>query len=188
MNEPMRVDLFDLVPQQCFNDAAQKVAEEQGEKGDGKLKRAMKLLAGSKLSAAMAEKFRELDLLALFAQGWAQSPEIGNHEASDGKAKFVRLGKFEHELDLFPMLTISMAGFTSEPIKLALTIQAEFEAVEVGLTKGYLVEIGGGFATLSALLKYGGFSFPAGVAPFEWQLSGGRKFDQPGIKLVGKKS
>jgi hypothetical protein len=33
-------------------------------------------------------------------------------------------------------------------------------------------------------LKLGQFTFPTGVAPLEWQVGKGRKFEKPGVPLL----
>ena len=185
------IELNQLVPVESFDEAANIVAQEQSGENSGRMRRAFAALGGSKLAAAMAEKFREIDLLPLFAKGWGESDELEKESdtaPANGQPKFVRLGKFEQNLDLYPILSVSVLGFTAEPVKLTLTLQAEFEAVEVGLKRGYIVEVGGGFCRLSALLKYGQFSFPAGVAPVDIQLNNTRRFSDPGIAITGRKS
>lgn len=185
------VELGQLVPLESFDEAATVIAQEQPDEGGSRLRRAFAALGGSKLAAAMAEKFQEIDLLPLFAKGWGESDEL-KEEADTaepkGQPKFVRLGKFEQNLDIYPILSVSLLGLTVEPVKLTLTLQAEFEAVEVGLKRGYIVELGGGFCRLSALLKYGQFSFPAGVAPVDIQLNRTRRFTEPGIAITGRKA
>lgn len=188
MEGPHQLELGSLVPPETFDKAAEAIKADLGEQGGGRLKRAIAGLAASRIGNAMAAKFREIDLLPLFAKGWGNSPEV-RAAAAESKdlpqPKFVRLGKFEQDLDLYPLLTVSAWGVESSPIRLTLTLKAEFDAVEVGLSKGYIAEIGGGICELSALLKCGSFSFPAGIAPIEWQLGSGRRFAAPGLALAG---
>jgi hypothetical protein len=189
MDEQLTFELDELVPISSFDDAAAAVKAEQGEESGGRMKRAMSVMAGSKLYAAMADKFRQIDLLPVFAKGWAESPELKAVADKDGDAavpKFIRLGKFEQIVELYPILTVSTLGLSSQPIKLALTLEAEFDAVEVGLTKGHIVEAGGGVVQVSALLRFGQFSFPAGIGPVERKLGNSRRFSEPGIKITGK--
>ena len=191
MNEGLYVELGQLVPDDTFDEAAAVIRAEQGDMQSGRLKRAFSVLAASKLSAMMAEKLRQIDLLPIFAKGWGESPEMkAEAEKSENSpdVRFVRLGKFEQILELFPILKVSVLGLSSEPIKLSLTLEAEFDAVEVGLAKGHIVEAGGGVCQLVALLRYGQFSFPAGLAPVEVKLGNGRRFEMPGIKITGAKS
>lgn len=189
MNEGLYVDLGSLVSQQAFDDAAATISAEQGEEGGGRMKRALSVLGGSKLASLMTEKLAQIDLLPIFARAWGGSPELkaeADKTAADPKPKFVRLGKFEQIVELFPIVKISVLGLTSQPLKLSLTLEAEFDAVEVGLAKGHIVEAGGGVCQLVALLRYGQFSFPAGLPPVEFKLGSVRKFEQPGIKITGK--
>lgn len=191
MNMGLYVDLADLVSPQAFDDAAATISAEQSDAGGGRMKRALSILGGSKLASIMTEKLREIDLLPIFAKAWSSSPEL-KAEAEKSEAspnpKFVRLGKFEQIVELFPIVKISVLGLTSQPLKLSLTLEAEFDAVEVGLAKGHIVEAGGGVCQMVALLRYGQFSFPAGLPPVEFKLGNGRKFEQPGIKVIGKKA
>lgn len=189
MNEGLYIELQELITQEAFDDAAATISAEQGEEGGGRLKRALSALGGSKLAALMAARLREIDLLPIFAKGWANSPELkAQSDKSEGTpdAKFVRLGKFEQIVELFPIMNISILGMTTQPVKLSLTIEAEFDALEVGLAKGHIVEAGGGVCQMVALLRYGQFSFPAGLAPVEFKIGKGRKFQEPGIKVTGK--
>ena len=179
--------LDELVPAECFEAAAEQMREEVGEQGGGRLKRALAGLATPRIAAAIGQKFREIDLLGTFARGWADAPGLAEAAAlaeSDVQTKFVRLGKLEQELDLFPILSLSAWGITSEPIKFALNMQSEFEAVEVGLHKGYMIQLGGGFCRIAATLKLGPCMFPSGIPPKELQLGKGRQFEAPGIPLI----
>lgn len=191
MNEGLYVDLGTLVSQQAFDDAAATISAQQDEEGGSRMKRALSVLGGPKIASLMAEKLAQIDLLPIFARAWGGSPELkaeADKSAADPNPKFVRLGKFEQIVELFPIVKISVLGLTSQPLKLSLTLEAEFDAVEVGLAKGHIVEAGGGVCQLVALLRYGQFSFPAGLPPVEFKLGSGRKFEQPGIKITGKKA
>jgi hypothetical protein len=188
MDDQLTFDLAELVPVECFDEAAAVIQAEQGDGGGGRMKRALSVMAGSKLYAAMAGKFREIDLLPVFAKGWGESPELkaeADKAGDTAQPKFLRLGKFEQIVELYPILTVSAFGLSSAPIKLALTLEAEFDAVEVGLTKGHIVEAGGGVCQMSALLRFGQFSFPAGLGPVEKKLGNSRRFSEPGIKITG---
>lgn len=151
------------------------------------MQKAMNGLAGQRIAAAMAEKLKQLDLLPMFIQSWGKSPEIAAEarasEASD-EPRFIRLGKLEQDLDLYPIMGISGFGISASPIKFSLTLKAEFEAIEVGLEKAYVVQIGGGLCQLAAVLKLGQFAFPTGVDPVEWQVGKGRRFEKPGVPLL----
>ena len=187
MSQIEQIELDELIPQSSFDEAAEAIRNDLSDDGGGRLKRAIAGLAAPRIAAAMAAQLRQLDLLPLFIQSWGKSPEIAAvAEATEasGTPRFVRLGKLEQNLDLYPILSISAWGLTSSPIQFTLTMQAEFEAVEVGMNSGHVVEIAGGFCRLSALLKFGQFSFPAGMSPKEWQLGKGRQFEKPGVPLL----
>jgi hypothetical protein len=179
--------LDELVPPECFDAAAEQMREDLADQGGGRFKRALAGLATPRIASAIGEKFRAVDLLGTFAKGWADAPELAEAAAKTEGAdqpSFVRLGKLEQELDLFPLLSLSAWGLTAEPIKFTLNLQSEFEAVEVGLHKGYLIQLGGGFCRLAATLKLGPCIFPSGIPAKELQLGRGRQFDKPGIALL----
>lgn len=187
MSQIEQIELDELIPQSSFDEAAEAIRSDLSDAGGGRLKRAIAGLAAPRIAAAMAAQLRQLDLLPLFIQSWGKSPEIAavaEETEASGTPRFVRLGKLEQNLDLYPILTISAWGLTSSPIQFTLTMQAEFEAVEVGMNSGHVVEIAGGFCRLSALLKFGQFSFPAGLSPKEWQLGKGRQFEKPGVAIL----
>lgn len=188
MIEPGQIELAALIPPETFDAAAEQAREElAGDKKAGRLERALTGLAGPRLAAAMAEKLKTIDLLPLFIQGWGKSPEIeAEAKASEGSdaPRFVRLGKLEQDLDLYPILGISGFGISANPIQFTLTLKAEFEAIEVGMHKGYVVQIGGGLCRLNAVLKFGQLTFPSGLDPIEWQVGKGRKFEEPGLPLI----
>ena len=187
MSQIEQIELDELIPQSSFDEAAEAIRSDLSDAGGGRLKRAIAGLAAPRIAAAMAAQLRQLDLLPLFIQSWGKSPEIAavaEETEASGTPRFVRLGKLEQNLDLYPILTISAWGLTSSPIQFTLTMQAEFEAVEVGMNSGHVVEIAGGFCRLSALLKFGQFSFPAGLSPKEWQLGKGRQFERPGVAIL----
>ncbi len=187
MIQPGQIELAALIPPETFDAAAEQAALELGEQGGGRMQKAMNGLAGQRIAAAMAEKLKQLDLLPMFIQSWGKSPEIAAEarasEASD-EARFIRLGKLEQDLDLYPIMGISGFGISASPIKFSLTLKAEFEAIEVGLEKAYVVQIGGGLCRLAAVLKLGQFAFPTGVDPVEWQVGKGRRFEKPGVPLL----
>ena len=179
--------LDELVPAECFDAAAEQMREDLAEQGGGRFKRALARLATPRIAAAIGQKFRAIDLLGTFAKGWAEAPALVEAAAkieAEDEPKFVRLGKLEQELDLFPLLSLSAWGLTAEPIKFTLNLQSEFEAIEVGLHKGYMIELGGGFCRLAATLKLGPCIFPSGLPAKELQLGRGRHFDAPGIALL----
>lgn len=187
MIQPGQIELAALIPPETFDAAAEQAALELGEQGGGRMQKAMNGLAGQRIAAAMAEKLKQLDLLPMFIQSWGKSPEIAAEarasQASD-EARFIRLGKLEQDLDLYPIMGISGFGISASPIKFSLTLKAEFEAIEVGLEKAYVVQIGGGLCRLAAVLKLGQFAFPTGVDPVEWQVGKGRRFEKPGVPLL----
>lgn len=190
MSEGLFIDLGLLISPQAFDDAADTISAEKGASEGGRWKKALAVRGGSKLASIMSEKMSKIDLLPLFAKAWGQSPELkAEAEKSETQltTKFVRLGKFEQVIELYPIVKISVLGLSAEPIKLSLMFEAEFDAVEVGLAKGHIVEAGGGICQMVALLRYGQFSFPAGLPPVEFKVGKGRKFQQPGIKVTGKK-
>jgi hypothetical protein len=189
MIEPGLVELAALVPPDSFEAAADAARAEVADQGGGRLQKAMTGLIGPRVAAAMDAKLKELDLLPLFIKGWGKSPELAAEaKASEGNSteRVVRLGKLSQDLDLYPILGISGFGLTANPIQFTLTLNAEFEAIEVGFEQGYVVQIGGGLCRLAAVLKLGQLSFPSGFDPVEWQVGKGRRFAAPGISILPK--
>lgn len=187
MNQFDQIELDELVPPESFAEAAEAIRNHEGDEGSGLLKRAIAGLAAPRIGAAMAAQLRQIDLLPLFIQSWGKAPDIAavaQETETSGQPRFVRLGKLEQNLDLFPVLSISAWGMTSNPLKFTLTMQAEFEAVEIGVNSGHVVEVAGGFCRLAAQLKFGQFSFPSGMSPKELQLGKGRQFEKPGVPLL----
>lgn len=191
MIEPGQIELAALIPPESFDQAAEQAGEELArDGGSSRLQRAMTSVAGPRIAAAMQAKLSQMDLMPLFIQGWGKSPAIeAEAKASEesGEARFVRLGKLEQDLDLYPILGISGFGISASPIQFTLTLKAEFEAVEVGMEKGYVVQIGGGLCRLAAVLKFGQLTFPSGLDPVEYQVGKGRKFTKPGVRLLPEK-
>ncbi|HEX4848970.1 MAG TPA: hypothetical protein VFV30_12570 [Novosphingobium sp.] len=191
MIEAGPVELATLVSDEAFAAAAAKAREECAEEGGGRLQRALTGLAGPKIAAAIGEKFRAIDLLPLFIRGWGQSPELAaeaDKSAKSSEPHRVRLGKLEQDLDLYPILGLSAWGLTASPIQFTLTLKAEFEAIEVTMEQGYVVQIGGGICRLAAVLKLGQFTFPSGFDPVEWKVGKGRAFERPGMPIFPQKA
>lgn len=187
MIEPGQIELAALIPPDCFDQAATQVRESLQDEGGGRLQRALTGLAGPRIAAAIDAKLRQIDLLPLFIQGWGKSPEIeaeAKASAASGEPRFIRLGKLEQDLDLYPILGLSGFGLTASPIQFTLTLKAEFEAIEVGLEKAYVVQIGGGICRMAAVLKLGQMTFPSGLDAVEWQVGKGRRFEKPGVRLL----
>lgn len=191
MIEPGQIELAALIPPESFDAAAEQAREELAcDAKSGRLQRAITGLAGPRIAAAMAAKLKAMDLMPLFIQGWGKQPEIeAEAKASEagGEPRFIRLGKLEQDLDLYPILGISGFGISARPIQFTLTLKAEFEAVEVGMEKGYVVQVGGGLCRLAAVLKFGQLTFPSGLDPVEWQVGKGRRFEKPGVRLLASK-
>lgn len=188
MIEPGQIELAALIPPETFDTAAEQAqAEMANDEGSGRIKRAMTSLVGSRIAAAMDAKIRQMDLMPLFIQGWGKSPAIeaeAKVSEASGEPRYIRLGKLEQDLDLYPILGISGFGITASPVQFTLTLKAEFEAIEVGMEKGYVVQIGGGLCRLAAVLKLGQMTFPSGFDPVEFQVGKGRKFEKPGVPLL----
>lgn len=188
MIEPGQIELAALIPPETFEAAAEQAkADMANDETSGRLKRAMTSLAGPRIAAAMQAKLRQMDLMPLFIQGWGKSPAIeAEAKVSEDSAepRYIRLGKLEQDLDLYPILGISGFGITASPIQFTLTLKAEFEAIEVGMHKGYVVQIGGGLCRLAAVLKLGQMTFPSGFDPVEFQVGKGRRFEKPGVPLI----
>ena len=188
MIEPGQIELAALIPPETFDAAAEQAqADMANDASSGRLKRAMTSLAGPRIAAAMEAKLRQMDLMPLFIQGWGKSPTIeAEAKASETSVepRYIRLGKLEQDLDLYPILGISGFGITASPVQFTLTLKAEFEAIEVGMEKGYVVQIGGGLCRLAAVLKLGQMTFPSGFKPMEFQVGKGRKFEKPGVPLL----
>lgn len=188
MIEPGQIELAALVPPETFDAAAEQVqAEMANDESSGRLKRAMTSLVGQRIAAAVEAKLRQIDLMPMFIEGWGKSPAIeAEAKASEdsGEPRYIRLGKLEQDLELYPILGISGFGITAKPIQFTLTLKAEFEAIEVGLEKGYVVQIAGGLCRLAAVLKLGQMTFPSGFDPVEFQVGKGRKFEKPGVPLL----
>ena len=188
MIEPGQIELAALIPPETFEAAAEQTqADMANDENSGRLKRAMTSLAGPRIAAVMEAKLSQLDLMPLFIQGWGKSPAIeAEAKASEEspEPRYIRLGKLEQDLDLYPILGISGFGITASPVQFTLTLKAEFEAIEVGMEKGYVVQIGGGLCRLAAVLKLGQMTFPSGFDPVEFQVGKGRKFEKPGVPLL----
>ena len=188
MIEPGQIELAALIPPETFDTAAEQAqAEMANDEGSGRIKRAMTSLVGSRIAAAMDAKLSQMDLMPLFIQGWGKSPAIeaeAKASATSGEPRYIRLGKLEQDLELYPILGISGFGITANPVQFTLTLKAEFEAIEVGMEKGYVVQIGGGLCRLAAVLKLGHMTFPSGFDPVEFKVGKGRKFEKPGVPLL----
>lgn len=188
MIEPGQIELAALIPPETFDAVAEQAQIDMAnDESTGRLKRAMTSLAGPRIAAAMEAKLSQMDLMPLFIQSWGKSPAI-EAEAKASKEspepRYIRLGKLEQDLELYPILGISGFGITASPVQFTLTLKAEFEAIEVGMDKGYVVQIGGGLCRLAAVLKLGQMTFPSGFDPVEFQVGKGRKFEKPGVPLL----
>lgn len=191
MIEPGQIELAALIPPEQFDDAAAQARHDLANEQGGRFQRALTGLAGARIAAAIDAKLRQIDLLPLFIRGWGKAPEIEQQAAASeatGEPRFIRLGKLEQDLDLYPILGLSGWGLTASPIQFTLTLKAEFEAIEVGLEKGRVVQIAGGLCRLAAVLKLGQASFPSGLDPIEWKVGKGRKFEKPGVSLLPGKT
>ncbi len=180
-------DLNRLIDDKAYDEAAEAVRDELSGEGGTVWKRALAVMGGSRIREAVTAKFKQVDLIEAFARGWAKNSDIqeaAEDAAKDGASRFVRLGKFQQYLDLFPILTISAAGIQSAPVKLILSLDGEFEAVELALRNRHITEVGGGLLKLGAVLRYGPVNFFAGKVPEEFQLPAGKRFKEPGIRIA----
>ncbi|MEQ1540115.1 MAG: hypothetical protein ABL928_14400, partial [Sphingorhabdus sp.] len=113
MNDRIELDLEQLIPPESFDEAAvaaRAQIEASGDKGNTKWAKALSSLGGAKIASAISEQLKSKDLLAAFAQGWANSPVFNKYKDqtkhAPGKPEFVKLGSFKQELTYNPELSL----------------------------------------------------------------------------------
>jgi hypothetical protein len=191
MNDRIELDLEQLIPPESFDEAAvaaRAQIEASGDKGNAKWAKALSSLGGAKIASAISEQLKSKDLLAAFAQGWANSPVFNKYKDqtkhAPGKPEFVKLGSFKQELTYNPELSLSAAGMSSPPIGMTIALKAEFDSVEVTIMDAHLTEIGGGSCKIAVDFKVGEVKLFTKSTPIEFKLMDRKKLPEPGIGIT----
>lgn len=191
MNDRIELDLEQLIPPESFDEAAvaaRAQIEASGDKGNAKWAKALSSLGGAKIASAISEQLKSKDLLAAFAQGWANSPVFNKYKDqtkhAPGKPEFVKLGSFKQELTYNPELSLSAAGMSSPPIGMTIALKAEFDSVEVTIMNAHLTEIGGGSCKIAVDFKVGEVKLFTKSTPIEFKLMDRKKLPEPGIGIT----
>ena len=190
MNDRIELDIEQMIPPESFDDAAvaaRTQLEATGDKGNAKWAKALSALGGAKIAHAISQQLKSKDLLAAFAQGWANSPVFNAYKDqakhTPGKPEFVKLGSFKQELTYSPELALSAAGISSPSIGMTIAIKAEFDAVEVTIMDAHLTEIGGGSCKIAVDFKVGEVKLVTKSTPIEFKLMDRKKLPAPGIGI-----
>ena len=191
MNDRIDLDIEQLIPPESFDEAAvaaRAQVEASGDKGNAKWAKALSSLGGAKIASAISEQLKSKDLLAAFAQGWANSPVFNKYKDqtkhAPGKPEFVKLGSFKQELTYNPELSLSAAGMSSPPIGMTIALKAEFDSVEVTIMDAHLTEIGGGSCKIAVDFKVGDVKLFTKSTPLEFKLMDRKKLPEPGIGIT----
>jgi hypothetical protein len=191
MNDRIELDIEQLIPPESFDEAAvaaRAQIEASGDKGNAKWAKALSSLGGAKIASAISEQLKSKDLLAAFAQGWANSPIFNKYKDATkhapGKPEFVKLGSFKQELTYNPELSLSAAGMSSPPIGMTIALKAEFDSVEVTIMDAHLTEIGGGSCKIAVDFKVGEVKLFTKYTPLEFKLMDRKKLPEPGIGIT----
>ena len=191
MNDRIELDIEQLIPPESFDEAAvaaRAQVEASGDKGNAKWAKALSALGGAKIASAISQQLKSKDLLAAFAQGWANSPVFNKYKDQSkhapGKPEFVKLGSFKQELTYNPELSLSAAGMSSPPIGMTIALKAEFDSVEVTIMDAHLTEIGGGSCKIAVDFKVGDVKLFTKSTPLEFKLMDRKKLPAPGIGIT----
>ncbi len=191
MNDRLEIDIAQMIPPESFDEAAvaaRAQLEATGDKGNAKWAKALSALGGAKIANAISEQLKAKDLLAAFAQGWANSPVFNAYKDqtkhAPGKPEFVKLGSFKQELTYSPELALSAAGISSPSIGMTIAIKAEFDALEVTIMDAHLTEIGGGSVKIAVDFKVGEVKLVTKSTPIEFKLMDRKKLPAPGIGIT----
>ena len=191
MNDRLELDIEQMIPPESFDEAAiaaREQLEATGDKGNAKWAKALSSLGGAKIANAISEQLKAKDLLAAFAQGWANSPVFNAYKDqtkhAPGKPEFVKLGSFKQELSYSPELALSAAGISSPSIGMTIAIKAEFDALEVTIMDAHLTEIGGGSVKIAVDFKVGEVKLVTKSTPIEFKLMDRKKLPEPGIGIT----
>jgi hypothetical protein len=191
MNDRIELDIEQLIPPESFDEAAvaaRAQIEGSGDKGNAKWAKALSSLGGAKIASAISEQLKSKDLLAAFAQGWANSPVFNKYKDQSkhapGKPEFVKLGSFKQELTYNPELSLSAAGMSSPPIGMTIALKAEFDSVEVTIMDAHLTEIGGGSCKIAVDFKVGEVKLFTKSTPIEFKMMDRKKLPEPGIGIT----
>ena len=191
MNDRLELDIEQMIPPESFDEAAvaaRAQLEVTGDKGNAKWAKALSALGGAKIANAISQQLKSKDLLAAFAQGWANSPVFNQYKDqtkhAPGKPEFVKLGSFKQELTYSPELALSAAGISSPSIGMTIAIKAEFDALEVTIMDAHLTEIGGGSVKIAVDFKVGEVKLVTKSTPIEFKLMDRKKLPAPGIGIT----
>ncbi len=186
MAKSLNLDLTKIISADAMDEAAEQVKDKVANENNGTLSKAAMSLGGAAIGQAIMEKLKDYDIIEQFAQGWADNPALQAVVKMITKPEVptaYRMGKFNQQIDLLPEISLSSLGISSKPIQFMLTLNANFDALEIAVHNFHLTHAGGGFCALSGTLKLGDFTFPSSLPPQQFQLAENKIFAAPGIKI-----
>jgi len=157
MTNTARVNVIDLLSSQEVDELCE-IVREDGTKGIGKIAAASKLkMPKSWISKRLNEELK-IDAMEVVGNAWSDAKEIraaAKRTREDPETtEFLPIGKHTLAQDIVPYVTVSVAGVEHEILEIAVTLKAEFEAVELAIINGHIKYLTGDKCTLSGGAKY----------------------------------
>lgn len=190
MTEPITIDLNELLEPEAFEHAAGRVRAEMAQLDAAEWRNMPDSLLDSKISAKVQEAAADVDILTLFAQGWAKAAEIRSHADTEkypaNKTSFVKIGTVEQNQDVNVETTIHCGALSTPPVAFRLSFSARFDAVEIAIRNKHIERIGGGTCELSVMLKYDDVPLWPDKKVKTFDLPGNYPFEAPGIPIAAR--
>ncbi len=127
-----------------------------------------------------------LDLLALFAEGWASAAKIRDYRDAKkhpaGTLAVLKLGAHSIKREVKPVIVIDLGGAHRFPVDVAIEIKGSFRGIELSIQDSEITAVGSGTCDIGVEPKLAGVAVCEPIILKSWKLPGRRVFKTP-IKI-----
>ena len=190
MPDELRISIVDPGDSGMIDQLGSAIKQALAEQGKGKWVGTSGAWLGSKAIAAIEEAIGGIDLLAVFGSAWTTAISLRERADPDkypwDKVQYVKLGEHTVKFGVSPKVIVSVAGWDSKSIELAMELSAIINAMELKILRGHIESICGGSCDLGAELRLGGQQIMKRTTLKTFRLLAEHRFDAPGLSLTNQ--
>jgi hypothetical protein len=190
MADGLRISIADQGDASLVNELGNSIKEALAEQGKGKWLGTSAGWIGNKAVAAIDGAIGGIDLLQVFGAAWTTAHTLRERADPDkypwDTPQYVKLGEHTVNFDVKPKLVVSVAGWESKPIELAMGLSAMINAVELKIKAGHIESLCGGSCDLGVEIKLGGQAIMKRKTLKTLKLDMEHRFREPGLSLTSR--
>lgn len=188
MSDEVRISLVDPGDSGMVEQLGGAIKEALAQEGKGKWVGTSGAWLGGKAVAAIEDAIQGIDLMAVFGSAWTTAISLRERANPDkypwDKVQYVKLGEHTVKFGVSPKIVVSVAGWDSKPIELAMELSAIINAMELKILRGHIESICGGSCDLGAEMKLGGQPIMKRKTLKAFRLLAEHRFEAPGLSLT----